>query len=115
MHIPYFRNDAEAAAVGERERPYRTALASPNGDEYAVRYGDRAAMVAERCRVAAMKGDTKALQRECHALSLVLASERPGLFMDSRPRPKPASPGPARTSFFRRLERHSRARGEAAN
>lgn len=69
--IPNFRNDVEAARYAEINEPYRTALARPNGPEYAARYGMPAAVAAERCRKAAITGDQRTFRLQCMALSLL--------------------------------------------
>lgn len=52
--IPTFRNDGEAQAYAERHRPCDQAR-GPLGEDYAARYGARAARAAQGCRDASAR------------------------------------------------------------
>ncbi|HJR56682.1 MAG TPA: hypothetical protein VJ798_08900 [Rhizomicrobium sp.] len=77
--IPFFRNDAEAGRHAAQHRPYDQAF-GPVEAAYARRYGVRAADAAARCRIAAARGDSKALYLAQKALTAILYVEKPELF-----------------------------------
>ena len=79
--IPNFRADAEAAAHAERFKPFRAALAQPNGPDYANTYGARAAAAAEQCRQAALAMDDHRLHLSMLALTLTLHRDCPRLYL----------------------------------
>lgn len=79
--IPTFRTDAEAAAHAERYKPFRAALARPNGPDYAATYGARAAAAAEQCRQAALAGNGHRLHLAMMALTLTLHRDCPRLYI----------------------------------
>jgi hypothetical protein len=78
--IPSFRNDIEAARYAELHQPLRQALAQPQPPAYAQAYGERAAAAAEACRVAARRGDARALELASLSLSTILFKHCPGVF-----------------------------------
>lgn len=82
--IPDFRNEIEGATYAERHKPYKHALAEPNGPDYTRRYGNRAADAAEKCRLAAISGDHHALHMASLALSFTLMADRPNLYDTAR-------------------------------
>lgn len=84
--IPTFRHDAEAEAYAERYRPYSKALGAL-GEDYAARYGARAARAAQGCRDAFARGDQRGLRVHAHALALILRADHPQLF-EHRPLPR---------------------------
>jgi hypothetical protein len=79
MTIPFLRNDAEAARHAALHRPFPNAF-GPLPVDYARRYGVRAADAAARCRLAAARGDSKALYLAQKALTAILFIERLELF-----------------------------------
>ena len=79
MNPPFLRNDAEAARHAAQFRPFDNAF-GPLDMAYARRYGVRAADAAARCRLAALRGDTRALYLAQKALSTILYAEKPELF-----------------------------------
>lgn len=81
--IPAFRHDAEAEAYADRHQPFSRAL-GPLGDDYAARYGARAAQAAQGCRDAFARGDQRALRVQAHALALILRRDHPQLFEHRR-------------------------------
>ena len=78
--IPNFRNDLEAAHFAEQHQPLRHALAQPQPAAYAQAYGERAAAAAEACRLAARRGDVRALALASLSLSTILFRHCPGVF-----------------------------------
>lgn len=80
---PSFRNDAEAQRHAALHRPYENAFGALD-DDYAARYGARAAVAAANCRRAALRGDFRALHIHQHALSLLLFADQPQLFNSPR-------------------------------
>ena len=70
--IQTFRNDLEAAHYAEQHQPLRHALAQPQPAAYAQAYGERAAAAAETCRLAARRGDARALALASLSLSTIL-------------------------------------------
>jgi hypothetical protein len=78
--IPTFRNDIEAARYTELHQPLCHALAHPQPREYAQAYGERAAAAAEACRLAARRGDARALALASLSLSTILFRHCPGVF-----------------------------------
>lgn len=84
--IPTFRHDAEAAAYAERHRPFTRAQGALSED-YAARYGARAAGAAQGCRDAFARGDQRSLQVHGRALALILFADHPQLF-EHRPLPR---------------------------
>jgi hypothetical protein len=94
---PFFRNDAEAGRHAALYRPFDQAF-GPVDSSYARRYGVRAADAAHRCRLAAARGDSKALYLAQKALSAILYVEKRELFEQRAPRktdPNISSPWPA--------------------
>jgi hypothetical protein len=83
--IPNFRNDLEAAHFAEQHQPLRHALAEPQPAAYAQAYGERAAAAAEACRLAARRGDVRALALTSLSLSTILFRYCPGVF-ETRPK-----------------------------
>lgn len=77
--IPLFRHDAEAEAYAERHRPFSKARGALS-DEYAARYGARAARAAQGCRDALARGDVRGLRVHAQALALILRTDHPQLF-----------------------------------
>ena len=78
-----FRNDAEAQRHAALCRPYQFSC-EPLGEDYAARYGARAAAAAANCKSAHQRGDARALHIHQHALALVLFADQPQLFQSRR-------------------------------
>lgn len=77
--IPTFRNDGEAGTYAERHQPYAQAQ-GPLSEDYAARYGARAARAAQGCRDAFARGDRRSLTVHSRALALILIADHPQLF-----------------------------------